>query len=120
MSSCDYGRSSGSQLAASYIHAINLPKSSMMSNPPHTAQSLPQPPPKPPRTFRSKIRRIAYEMRYLTAQGAVFVAGTPQGQTIQGTCSPPIPAHQLALTDSSANTADIDGVAVFYNSKVAI
>jgi hypothetical protein len=53
-----------------------------------------------------------------SGQGAVFVAGTPQGQTINGSYYPPIPGYQLTITDSSAATADIDGFAVvFYDSS---
>ena len=50
-------------------------------------------------------------------QGAVFVAGAPQDQTIQGTYYPATVGYQLTVTNNSANTADINGFAVvFYDS----
>jgi hypothetical protein len=50
-------------------------------------------------------------------QGAVFVAGPPQNQTLGGTYYPATTGYQLTLTNSSAPTADITGFAVvFYDS----
>jgi len=52
-----------------------------------------------------------------TGQGAVFVAGAPQSQTISGTYYAPVPGYQLTMADSSAMTVDVDGFAVvFYDS----
>jgi len=52
-----------------------------------------------------------------TGQGAVFVTGAPQGQTISGTYYPPVPGYQLTITDNAAATADVAGFAVvFYDS----
>jgi hypothetical protein len=52
-----------------------------------------------------------------TGQGAVFLQGTPRGQTISGAYFPPIPGYQLTITDSSSPTADVNGFAVaFYDS----
>ncbi len=55
----------------------------------------------------------------LGGQGAVFVVGAPQNQTIQGTYYPATPGYQLGLTNNSANTADIAGFAVVFYSAGA-
>jgi hypothetical protein len=53
-----------------------------------------------------------------TGQGAVFLQGPPQGQTISGSYYPPVPGYQLTITDSSGATADVNGFAVvFYDSS---
>lgn len=59
------------------------------------------------------------ELGYLpTGQGAVFIPGAPQGQTIDGTYYPPMLAYRLTLTDpGDSSTADVNGFAVaFYDS----
>jgi len=53
-----------------------------------------------------------------TGQGAVFTKGPPQGQTISGTCYPPVQGYELTLTDTAGATADVGGFAVvFYDSQ---
>lgn len=53
-------------------------------------------------------------------QGAVFVPGAPENQTLDGTYYAATQGYELTLTKASTNTADIDGfVAVFYDSSKA-
>ena len=59
------------------------------------------------------------ELGYLpSGQGAMFIPGAPQGQTIDGTYWPPILAYELTLTASGdSSTADVNDFAIaFYDS----
>lgn len=84
-----------------------------------TTSPTPTAPPTPAPVSSQAALTSTCAMGYIpTGQGAVFEAGTPQGQTIDGTYYPPVPGYELTFTDKSGATADVTGFAVvFYDAQ---